>query len=49
MTVKIDDTGAPNVFPAVVGVDAQDKGQNVEVTLGTRIEDKLTTVTIKLS
>jgi hypothetical protein len=48
MTVKIDGT-EPNVFPAVVGVDVRDAGQNAEVILETRIEGKLTPVTIKLS
>jgi hypothetical protein len=48
MTVKIDGT-EPNVFPVVEGVDARDAGRNAEVILGTKIEGKLTTVTIKLS
>jgi hypothetical protein len=48
MTVKIDGT-EPNVFPAIDGVDARDAGRNAEVILGTKIEGKLTPVTIKLS
>jgi hypothetical protein len=48
MTVKIDGT-EPNVFPAIDGVDARDTGRNAEVILGTKIEGKLTPVTIKLS
>ena len=48
MTVKIDGT-EPNVFPAVEGVDVRDAGRNAEVILGTKIEGKLTPVTIKLS
>jgi hypothetical protein len=46
MTVKVD--GAePNVFPAVVGVDTRDVGQNAEVILATKIEGKLTAITIR--
>ena len=48
MTVKIDGT-APNLFPAVVGIDVHDAGRNAEVILGTEIEGQLTPVTIKLS
>ena len=48
MTVKIDST-EPNVFPAVEGVDVHDAGRNAEVILGTKIEDELIPVTIKLS
>jgi hypothetical protein len=48
MTVKIDGT-EPNIFPAVEGVDARDAGRNAEVILGTKIEGKLTPVTIRLS
>jgi hypothetical protein len=47
MTVKID--GTEPVFPAVEGVDVHDAGRNAEVILGTKIEGKLTPVTIKLS
>ena len=36
-------------FPAVEDVDVRDAGRNAEVILGTKIEGKLTTVTIKLS
>ena len=48
MTVRIDGT-EPNVFPAIDGVDVRDAGRNAEVILGTKIEGKLTPVTIKLS
>ena len=48
MTVKIDST-EPNVFPAVEGGDVHDAGRNAEVILGTKIEDELIPVTIKLS
>jgi uncharacterized membrane protein len=48
MTVKIDGT-EPNIFPAVEGIDVRDAGRNAEVILATKIEGKLTTVTIKLS
>jgi hypothetical protein len=48
VTVKIDGT-QPNVFPSVEGVDARDAGQNAEVILGTKIEGKLTPITIRLS
>ena len=48
MTVKIDGT-EPNVFPAVEGVDVRDPCRNAEVILGTKIEGKLTPVTIKLT
>ena len=48
MTVRIDGT-EPNVFPAIDGVDVRDAGRNAEVILATKIEGKLTPVTIKLS
>ena len=48
MTVKIT-AEPPNVFPAVDGVDAQDTGRAAAITLGTRIDGELVTVTINLS
>jgi len=46
---KLASTSEPNIFPAVEGVDVHDAGRNAEVILGTKIEGKLTPVTIKLS
>jgi hypothetical protein len=48
MALRIDDQGQ-NVFPAVEAVDASDAGREVEVTLLTKVEDKLTPVVVKLS
>jgi hypothetical protein len=48
MTIKIDAAG-PNVFPPVEAVDASDAGREVEVTLLTKVEGRLTPVVVKLS
>jgi len=48
MALRIDNHGQ-NIFPTVEAVDASDAGRDVEVTLLTKIEGRLTPVAIKLS
>jgi hypothetical protein len=48
MAIKVDNEGV-NIFPDVEDVDANDTGQEVEMTLLTKIEGRSTPVAVRLS